>query len=268
MAINGFSGSVAFTASGLPSGAIPTFTPQSITGPGTSTLTISTLSSTPAGTNLVTINAISNNGGLIHGTNIMLVVTANNSPPILMPISNQAINAGITLAITNVATDSDAPAQALTFNLLAAPAGAALNASSGVFTWRPAVAQANTTNLTTLKVTDSGAPPLSATQSFTIVVNPLARPVLGLSRLSNGWQLNVTGPIGPDYSIQGASNLMDWTSLAVSNSPALPFNWIDTNNASTRFYRLLLGAMSASKASIHFQITMISLLRMFHATSK
>jgi hypothetical protein len=114
-----------------------------------------------------------------------------------------------------------------------------LNASGGIFIWRPAVAQANTTNLTTLKVTDSGTPPLSATQSFSIVVNPLAKPVLGIARLTNGfWKLNVTGP---DYSIQGAGNLVNWAALVVSNSPALPFDWTDTNNVSARFYRVLLG---------------------------
>jgi hypothetical protein len=161
---------------------------------------------------------------------------------VLSPISNRVVNAGVTLAITNVATDSDTPAQTLTFNLLTAPTSAVLNANSGIFTWRPAVAQANTTKLTTLKVTGSGTPPLSATQSFSIVVNPLARPVLGLARLTNGfWKLNVTGPAGPDYSIQGASNLVNWTALTVSNSATLPFTWIDGNNVPAWFYRVLLG---------------------------
>ena len=42
----------------------------------------------------------------------------------------------------------------------------------------------------------SGTPPMSAPQSFNNTVNPLARPGLGRSRLTNGWQLNVTGPTG------------------------------------------------------------------------
>ncbi len=199
-----------------------------------------TSGSTPAGTNTVTINGIS--GGQTHSTNVTFIVTVANTPPVLSPISNRVVNAGVTLAITNVATDSDTPAQTLTFNLLTAPTSAVLNANSGIFTWRSAVAQANTTKLTTLKVTDSGTPPLSATQSFSIVVNPLARPVLGLARLTNGfWKLNVTGPAGPDYSIQGASNLVNWTALTVSNSATLPFTWIDGNNVPAWFYRVLLG---------------------------
>ena len=245
-AINNFSANdnVAFTASGLPSGASAGFNPTSVNGPGTSALTISTGNSTPGGTYTVTLNGIctANNGNLTHSTNVTLIVTVTNHTPVLSPVSNQVVNAGVTLTITNIATDSDIPAQTLTFNLLAAPASAALNASSGIFTWRPPVAQANTTNLTTLKVTDSGTPPLSATQSFSIVVNPLASPVLGLARLTNGfWKLNVTGPAGPDYSIQGASNLVNWTTLTVSNSATLPFTWIDSNNVPAWFYRVLLG---------------------------
>jgi hypothetical protein len=66
--------------------------------------------------------------------------------------------------------------------------------------------------------------------------------VLGLARLTNGfWKLNVTGPAGPDYSIQGASNLVNWTTLTVSNSATLPFIWIDGNNVPAWFYRVLLG---------------------------
>lgn len=91
-------------------------------------------------------------------------------------------------------------------------------------------------------MTDSGTPPLSATQSLNLIVNPLARPGLGLAHLPNGfWRLNVTGPAGPDYSIQAASNLVNWTTLAVSNSATLPFTWIDSNNVPIRFYRVLLG---------------------------
>ncbi len=174
-------------------------------------------------------------------TSSTATLTVTTTPPVLSPIANRVVNAGVTLTITNVATDSDLWAQTLSFNLVTAPAGAALNASSGIFTWRPAVAQANSTYLTTLKVTDSGTPPLSATQSFSILVNPLPRPALGLSRLTNGWLLSVTGPAGPDYSLQGASNLLNWSTLTASNSPALPFNWTDSNKVPARFYRVLIG---------------------------
>jgi hypothetical protein len=42
---------------------------------------------------------------------------------------------------TATATDPDLPAQTLTFSLVGAPAGAAIDSSSGVFSWTPTEAQ-------------------------------------------------------------------------------------------------------------------------------
>jgi uncharacterized membrane protein len=67
----GFSGSVGLTANGLPSGASASFNPTSISGSGSSTLTINT-SSTPLGTYTLTITGTS--GSLIHSTMVTLVV--------------------------------------------------------------------------------------------------------------------------------------------------------------------------------------------------
>lgn len=50
------------------------------------------------------------------------------------------------------------------------PAGAWINPTNGQFFWRPQLAQASTTNLISVIVTDSGNPPLSTTQTFSIVV--------------------------------------------------------------------------------------------------
>ncbi len=73
--VNGFSGTVALTASGLPAGAAATFTPPSFSGSGsTSTLKITTQSTTAAGTYLITINGVS--GALQHSTSATLIVTA------------------------------------------------------------------------------------------------------------------------------------------------------------------------------------------------
>ena len=99
-----------------------------------------------------------------------------NTPPALASVADQAINAGVTLSITNTATDPDVPPQVLAFSLLNAPASAtltALNGTNAVFTWRPAVSQANTSSQITIQVADNGTPSLSATQSFMVTVNPL-----------------------------------------------------------------------------------------------
>src|ERR1019366_5672288 len=65
-----------------------------------------------------------------------------NSAPSLVPISNRTGNAGITLTVTNSATDPDLPYQTLTFSVLTALTNAVINPTNGIFTWRPSVAQA------------------------------------------------------------------------------------------------------------------------------
>jgi hypothetical protein len=73
--------------------------------------------------------------------------------------------------VTNVATDLDIPPNALAFSFGAPPpVGATLHPDTGLFQWRPDETQGPSTNLITIVVTDNGVPPLSATQSFTVVV--------------------------------------------------------------------------------------------------
>ena len=111
----------------------------------------------------------------------LVVFNDPQTPPTLAPISDRRINAGFTLTITNSATDAQVPPQTLTFGLVSSPEGAQIDPISGVFRWRPTVAQAGATNLVGVKVTDSGTPPLSATQQFRIFVNDTTRPTLGVA---------------------------------------------------------------------------------------
>ncbi len=73
-ALNGFSGSVSLSAGGLPSGASASFSPASVSGAGSSTMTVSTASGTAPGSYPVTITATS--GSLSHTANVTLTVTA------------------------------------------------------------------------------------------------------------------------------------------------------------------------------------------------
>src|SRR5207237_771015 len=74
-----------------------------------------------------------------------------------------------TLSITNTATDSDLPANHLTYSLLLAPTNALIS-SNGIINWIPTEGQGPSTNIFMTVVTDDGVPPLSATNSFTVVV--------------------------------------------------------------------------------------------------
>ncbi len=185
----------------------------------------------------------SNLAGAATSGNAILTVWPNTAPT-LSPVADQIVNVGVTINLTNVATDTEVPPQTLTFNLLNAPAGATLGSSNGVLNWRPPVSVANTTNLVSVVVTDSGTPGLSATNSFKIVVNPLPQPTVGTVAYAGGqFSLTVTGQVGPDYAVQASTNLTDWVTLFITNSPTAPFNWVDanTNGFNLRFYRVKVG---------------------------
>ncbi len=174
---------------------------------------------------------------------VLVIPVLGNTPPVLAAISNQTVNVGQTVAFTASATDTDQPPPTLTFALLAGATNATLNTNTGAFSWRPLVTQANSTNLFTLKVSDGGTPVLSATQSFTVAVNPLTAPsVSPVAWLKGQFALQVSGETGPDYAVLSSTNLIDWGVLFETNSPAMPFEWINTNAAiSMQFYRIQVG---------------------------
>ena len=105
------------------------------------------------------------------GALIGSVLALLNAPPVIDPIADQVVNEGSTLTVPVVASDPDA-GDTLTYSLDAAPAGAAIDPVTGVFTWTPVEGPA--TAVITVRVTDSASPPLSATRSFNVTVNNVA----------------------------------------------------------------------------------------------
>ncbi|MFL6389136.1 MAG: beta strand repeat-containing protein [Terriglobales bacterium] len=105
-ALNGFSGTAALTvSSGLPSGASASFSPASVAAGSTSTLTVTTLSSTPGGTYTLTISGSS--GGVAHTTTAGLTVNAvSGSVMISAPAnnSNQSTSVRVTASATETGT--------------------------------------------------------------------------------------------------------------------------------------------------------------------
>jgi hypothetical protein len=240
---NGLNGCYTFSASNLPSGVTATFATNPITG-GASTLTLTASNTVTSGTTNVTVVATA--GLISHTTTVALTlngVTQPNTPPVLAAITNQTVNVGQTVAFTASATDTDQPPQTLTFALLSGATNATLNTNSGAFSFRPLVTQANSTNNFTLQVSDNGTPSMSATQSFSVVVNPLSAPgISSLSFAGGQFSFSVSGQSGPDYAIEISTNLTQWSNVFITNSPALPFVWTDTNPAAPqRFYRVKLG---------------------------
>jgi hypothetical protein len=176
----------------------------------------------------------------------ILVSTTNapNTPPTLVPIADRAGLGGTTLTFTNQASDAESPWQTLAFSLPDAPAGATVDATTGVFNWRPTIAQSGTSNAMHMVVTDNGTPSLSATQAFAVSVIAPPPPQFGPVAL-DGAQFGgiIQGAAGPDYAVEASSNFVDWTSIFAAASPLLPLLWRDTNAAgfNQRFYRVKLG---------------------------
>ncbi len=129
-ALNGFSGSVALSASGLPAGATPSFNPTSVNGSGTSTLSISTTSSTPAGTYTVTITGTS--GSLQHSTTTTLVVNGGSNS------STTQVNLSSFYNRTGIVTDGTTFSATGGLDLAGNAYSAALLGSTGSFQVGPA----------------------------------------------------------------------------------------------------------------------------------
>jgi len=125
-------------------------------------------------TNLITVE-VSDDGlpSLSDRKSFTVVVTEVNAPPVLAPIADQFITQGDTLALKVQATDPDLPPNRLFFSLgPGAPAGMQIEPTTGTLTWTPATNQAPSANNVTVRVTDDGQPPLSASGAFTVWVSP------------------------------------------------------------------------------------------------
>ncbi len=184
----------------------------------------------------------SQGASLTNQINLRLIASPANTAPSLPPISNRVINPGVILLVTNNATDADV-GQTLTYSLPVKPTNATINASSGLLNWRPQVSQADTTNAFSVVVMDNGSPSLSATQSFSVIVNPLTLPSVAAAQVSNGQiGFKVNGQVGPDYAVQGSSNLMDWDTLLITNPATMPFNWnTNVGTLPNQYYRIKVG---------------------------
>ena len=128
--------------------------------------------SAPSVTVTVTDNGT---GNLVDSETFTVTVNDVNVAPVLGVIGNQSIDELATLSFTATATDSDLPADTLTFSLDAASlaAGMTIDANTGLFSWTPTTLQGNTVPSVTITVTDNGTGNLIDSETFTIAVNDL-----------------------------------------------------------------------------------------------
>ena len=109
----------------------------------------------------------------------------------------------------------DTPANSLTFSLDAgAPAGASIDANSGVFTWTPSEAQGPGTYDVTVRVTDDGTTTLNDFETIEIVVGEVNLPPelasIGNQSIDEGVELSFTASAtDPDTPANGLTFSLD-----------------------------------------------------------
>jgi autotransporter-associated beta strand protein len=140
--------------------------------PNTGAITWPTTEADGPSSNVVIVSATDDGTPPLSATNTFtVVVTEVNSAPLLTIPADQTINELATLNVSASATDSDLPANTLTFGLLAPPVGMTIVPGTGAISWTPTEGQGPSTNVIIVVVTDNGTPPLSTTNSFTVTVN-------------------------------------------------------------------------------------------------
>ena len=104
------------------------------------------------------------------------VLAGANRPPTISPIGNQTVAEETLLSFTVTATDRD-EGQSVTYSLSPdAPAGASVDAQTGLFTWTPSEAQGPGVHSFALRATDNGLPPRSAAERILVTVTEVNRP--------------------------------------------------------------------------------------------
>jgi Regulator of Chromosome Condensation (RCC1) repeat protein/putative Ig domain-containing protein len=121
-------------------------------------------------TNLITTVVSYDSAPTLSATNSFVIIVRQVGAPMLPAQFPRNLSALSQLVVTNTAVNPDISAGNIGYELLGAPAGAAID-QRGVIHWTPARAQGPSTNLITTVATVNGAPRLDAINQFVVVVS-------------------------------------------------------------------------------------------------
>ncbi len=100
----------------------------------------------------------------------------NSVTPVIQPPGPMSAKEEMPWALTLAANDADTPSSGLSYRLLEAPAGSALNAASGRLTWTPTELQGPGTYDFAVEVADDGWPIRRSTNTFQLTVLEVNKP--------------------------------------------------------------------------------------------
>ncbi|HVU07784.1 MAG TPA: putative Ig domain-containing protein, partial [Verrucomicrobiae bacterium] len=199
-------------------------------------------------TNAVT--TVVSDGSLSATNQFEVVVNEVNTAPVLFLPPNTNIVELTAWSAQATATDSDIPANPLTFNLISGPAGLTVT-TNGLISWTPTEAQVLNTYTVTISVTDTNpfavnATSLSATNSFQITVNVATNDfrILSITISNNVALVTWTSVSNNFYRLQYTDNLngTNWNDVSpdilATNQTTSMTNAL--GNSTQRFYRVML----------------------------
>ncbi|MGC8829316.1 MAG: immunoglobulin domain-containing protein [Verrucomicrobiia bacterium] len=170
---------------------------------------------------------------------VTLTISQVNDPPVLYPITNIVEYAGYPISFVCSAFDVETPSTNLVFSLAGAPPGASIT-SSGAFSWTPLANQTGTNNFQII-VSDTGTPPLSATQSVKIVVLPLGTiEIKHIETTTNGLvRFLVQGRMNRTNVVESTILFNRWTvETNIIPSTELYEFFVDPSSQTRKFYRI------------------------------
>ncbi len=173
-AVNGFTGVVTLSATGLPAGATATFAPATITTAGSSTVTISTTAATPAGAYALTLTGVS--GASTHSAAVTLIVNGAADFSISAAPASQSVTQGSSISYTATVGALNGFTGTVALGVSGLPTGA-----TATFTPASVINSGQSTlQISTLATTPTGSFPLTITATsgavshttlITLVVN-------------------------------------------------------------------------------------------------
>jgi PQQ enzyme repeat len=199
-AVGGFSGAVTLSVSGLPAGALGTFSPATVTGSGSSTLTVTTSNgTTPVGSSTLTITGTS--GALKQTSGVALSVSAVLPPSFTLAASpsTRTVVAGNTTTYTTSIAAVGGFSGAVTLSVSGLPAGA-------VGTFSPATVTGSGSSTLTVTTASGTTPAGSSTLTITGTSGALTQ--------TSGATLSVTGAAAIGIKFVGQGSAMASTEVA------------------------------------------------------
>src|SRR6476646_6906790 len=217
-ALNGYTGTVSFSVSGLPAGASPVFTPASITGSGSSALAIATtIGTTPNGTYPLVI--LATDGVLTHSANVTLVVTdfgISATPASQTIVQGNAASYSVALTVNSGFTGS------VNFSVTGLPVGAtaAFNppslSASGATTLTVSTSASTPPGTYTLTITANDGS-ITRTTSVALLVDPVGD--FGLTISPPSQTVNQGDNIGYGVTVSASGGFTSLVNLSVSGIP-------------------------------------------------